>query len=151
MREGGFGEWDSSVPGQATIGWTSTDVFRFITKRMQLLSDSRTMDSRLSAGSWPETALEKRLRPASKQPLATKWGLDNLHRWKLSQEFADAYPFLDCANGECSPYSYPTEPTIMNDTNSPHSDGIISFVLIEDGARVVTYMTEQLHDKRDLL
>lgn len=103
IQEGGFGEWESRTPGQATVGWTSNDVFRFITQRMQLLSDSRTMDSRLSADSWQGVQagmLEKRLtvaRTAPKQPLATKWGLDGLSRWKLSREFAAAYPFLDCS------------------------------------------------------
>lgn len=64
------------------------------------------MDSRLPADSWRGGlggVLETRLkvaRTAPKQPLATKWGLDSLSRWKLSREFAEAYPFLDCSGGE---------------------------------------------------
>ncbi|KAF1812765.1 hypothetical protein P152DRAFT_481672 [Eremomyces bilateralis CBS 781.70] len=33
---------------------------------------------------------------ADKQPLSSRWGLDNLDRWKLSKEFEMAYPWLDC-------------------------------------------------------
>jgi len=35
-----------------------------------------------------------------KNALASKYGLDQLTQWKLSREFCDSHPYLDCASGE---------------------------------------------------
>jgi hypothetical protein len=42
------------------------------------------------------------LQQAHLQSLVSKWGLDELFRWKLSREFASKYPSIDCTGGKRS-------------------------------------------------
>jgi hypothetical protein len=97
----GGGYWESKVRGQTTLGWTANDVFSYVNQRLNLLHNSPSSGSILPAsGAGRGTEVGKRLITAPKQPLASKWGLDKLFRWKLSREFAEAYPFLDCTGGK---------------------------------------------------
>jgi hypothetical protein len=97
----GGGYWESKARGQTTLGWTANDVFSYVNQRLNLLHNSPSSGSILPAsGAGTGTEVGKRLIAAPKQPLASKWGLDKLFRWKLSREFAEAYPFLDCTGGK---------------------------------------------------
>jgi len=91
----GGGYWESTSRGQATLGWTANDACRYMDQRTNHLHDPAFSNVRM-----PTTPIEKRLSTAPKQPLASKWGLDKLYRWKLGREFAEAYPFLDCSAGK---------------------------------------------------
>lgn len=103
LLDNGISEvWESDFVGQTSLSWTTADVFSYITKQIGALNVSRKSNSDLTTFDNCHPSLySHRLTLALAQPLATKWGLDKLYRWKLSREFAQAYPFLDCTGGEC--------------------------------------------------
>lgn len=67
------------------------DVIQEITQKVQVKERKGA-----SVGS----ALATKLQAFPKHQLASKWGLDRLEQWKLSQEFALAHPEIDCSSGE---------------------------------------------------
>jgi len=87
--------WESKSAGQATFGWSSEDVFCYITQQMDALNESRNTNS-TTLNNYHSSSYNNRQNLTLTQPLASKWGLDKLYRWKLSKEFAQTHTFLDC-------------------------------------------------------
>ncbi|EXJ90173.1 hypothetical protein A1O3_03242 [Capronia epimyces CBS 606.96] len=57
-----------------------------------------------SCPSFPDGSLT-----AKKHPLSANYGIDKHPQWKISREFADKYPSLDCSDGGCfNGYPYPS-------------------------------------------
>lgn len=93
--------WESAAAGQATLGWSSADVFYYIRQQIEALNKSRIANLDMTtSNNCHSSSFNNRLSLGITQPLAAKWGLDKLYRWKLSKEFAVAYPFLDCTGGK---------------------------------------------------
>lgn len=93
--------WEARTAGQATLGWTSADVYYYIKQQIQALNKSRmTSPDTMTFNNCHPSSFNNRSSLGMMQPLASKWGLDKLYRWKLSKEFAQAYPFLDCTGGK---------------------------------------------------
>jgi hypothetical protein len=92
-------EFDSNFEpnsrGRSRIDLASTSVLPLIARKVREIRDEQSAIQLMGP-------LENSVVVAQKQPLASKWGLDDINKWKLSREFIAAYPCFDCRNGGCS-------------------------------------------------